>query len=134
MTSQNLPELPRSPQEIQASSKQFDLSPFRERFYQIQNEKAEYEVAKAKWERSRNRLKASVGQADELVLDGVVVATHAISGGFNAARLRDEQPDIYNDYLVEQTVQVFDEERFAKDHPGLYASDVFRARALRFKI
>lgn len=128
------PELPRSPREIQEQNRQFDLNPFRERFYQIQNEKAEYEQAKARWERSRNRLKASVGQADELVLDGVVVATHAISGGFNSAKLRDEQPDIYQDYLVEVTTQVFDEDRFAKDHPGLYASDVYRARALRFKI
>jgi hypothetical protein len=127
-------DLPRSAQEIQAEKVQFDLGPFRDNFYEAQNLKIEFESAKKKWELYRDRLKARAGSATELVLDGVVVATHAISGAFNVAKLRKEQPHIHDQYLVDVTVKVFDEEAFAKDHPHLYNGDEFRARALRFKI
>lgn len=127
-------DLPRSPQEIQAQAKQFDLGPFRDHFYELQNLKIEMETAKKRYELYRDRLKARIDNADELVLDGIVVATHAVSGAFNKAKLQREQPHLYEPYLVTQPTQVFDEERFAADHPNLYSGDAFRARSLRFKI
>lgn len=128
-----LDSLPRSPQEIQAACKQFDLGPFREHFDELRLLKLEADTAAKRYELYRNRLKARIGQADELILDGQLVATHAISGAFNKSRFEKEQPAIFEDYLVIREVQVFDEERFAKDHPHLYESDAYRARSLRFK-
>jgi hypothetical protein len=112
----------------------FDLTPFRQEFYEFQNDKLAYEMAKKKWELRRDRFKKMAGNANRFILDGIVVATHAISGAFNKAKLAKELPHIYEEFLVEQTVQVFDEAAFAEKYPMLYNSDDFRARALRFKL
>lgn len=127
-------DLPRTTQEALDERDQFDLAPFRDNFYEAQRLKIEFEASKKKWELYRDRLKARAGRASQLVLDGIVVATHAISGPFNQSRFAREQPHIYDQYLVEVTTKVFDEEAFAKDHPALYESDEYRARSLRFKI
>lgn len=125
--------LPRSNREIQAAARQFDLTPFRENFEELKLLKLEMETAKKKYELYRDRLKARVGDADELVLDGQVVATHAISGAFNKAKFAKEQPHLFEQYLVEVPTLVFDEERFAETHPQLHLGDDYRARSLRFK-
>lgn len=127
-------DLPRTTQEMLNDKDVFDLTPFRENFQEAQVLKIEFESAKKKWELYRDRLKARAGKASQLVLDGIVVATHAISGPFNKARFAKEQPHIYEQYLVEVTVLMFDEEAFAKDHPALYEGDEYRSRSLRFKI
>lgn len=126
-------DLPRAPQELLNDKDVFDLGPFRDNFFEAQELKLNFEQAKARWELYKNRLKARAGKASQLVLDGVVVATNAISGPFNTSKFAKEQPHIYEQYLVEVTTKVFDEERFAKDHPVLYTGDDYRARSLRFK-
>lgn len=126
--------LPRTPQEIQNQVTQFNLEPFEEDFDKARQLKQEFEQAKARWELYKNRLKLRADRADELVLRGVVVATNAISGPFNVAKLRDTQPHLYEQYLVKQEVEVFDEDRFAAENPGLHTGDAFRSRSLRFKI
>lgn len=126
--------LPRSPQEIREDLITFDLAPYREEFYSFQEDKVKYEAAKRLWEIRRDRFKAMAGKANQFVLDGIVVATHAISGAFNKAKFAKEQPHIYEQFLVEVTIQVFDEDAFAAAHPNLYYGDDYRARALRFKI
>lgn len=125
--------LPRSPQEIQAAAKQYDLTPYAENFDELKDLKLAYEFAKKKYELYRDRLKARVGDADELVINGQVVATHAINGAFNQSRFAKEQPHIYEEFLVDVTVKVFDEDAFAATHPALHAGDAYRARSLRFK-
>lgn len=129
-----MPDLPRTPQEIQNQVTQFDLKPFEAQFEEARKLKLEFEQAKARWDLYKNRLKLRADRADELVLDGVVVATNAISGAFNVAKLRDTQPHLYEQYLVKREVEVFDEEKFAEDNPQLYKGDAFRSRSLRFKI
>ena len=123
-----------TPQEFQETEVVFDVTPFKEEFYSFQNDKAEYESAKSKWEQRKARFKTLAGNANRFVLDGVVVATHAISGAFNSKALERELPHMYEEFLVEQTVQVFDEQAFAKKYPGVYYGPQFRARALRFKL
>lgn len=125
--------LPRSPQEIQAAAKQYDLTPYRENYEELRVLKLEYEIAKKKYELFRDRLKARVGDADELTIDGQVVATHAINGAFNESRFAKEQPHIFQEFLVDRVVQVFDAEAFAATHPALYTGDAYRSRSLRFK-
>lgn len=125
--------LPRSTREIQAAARQFDLAPYRENFEELKLLKLRMETAKKEYELYRDRLKARVGDADELVLDGQVVATHAISGAFNKAKFAKEQAHLFEQYLVEVPTMVFDEERFAEVHPHLYEGDDYRARSLRFK-
>lgn len=125
--------LPRSRQEIQAAAKQYDLGPYRENFDELKLLKLEADIAARKYELFRNRLKDRVGDADELVIDGQVVATHAISGAFNQSRFAKEQSHIFQEFLVDRVVQVFDEEAFAATHPALHAGDAYRARSLRFK-
>lgn len=126
--------LPRTAREIQEEAVTFDLAPYREEFYSFQEDKVKYEAAKKLWEMRRDRFKAMAGRANQFVLDGLVVATHAISGAFNKSKLEREQPHLYEKYLVKVEMEVFDEEAFAKDHPTLYHGDEYRARALRFKI
>lgn len=129
-----LNDLPRSSKEILDEKDVFDLTPYRQNFEEAQVFKLEFETAKKKWELYRDRLKAKAGKASQLVIDGIVVATHAISGPFNVSRFAKEQPHLYEQYLVEVTTLVFDEEAFAKVHPSLYEGDDYRARSLRFKI
>lgn len=126
--------LPRTAKEIQEEAVTFDLTPYAERFYEMQNEKVTFEAAKRIWEASRDRFKAMAGNANQFMLNGIVVATHAVSGPFNKSRFAKEQPHIYEQFLVEVTVQVFDEDAFAAAHPNLYNSDEYRARSLRFKL
>lgn len=126
--------LPKSNREIQEEAVSFDLTPFADEFYQFQNDKAEFDKAKSKWESRRDRFKQMAGKANQFVLNGIVVATHAISGPFNKAKLQRDLPHLYEEFLVEQTVKVFDEEAFAEKYPSLYYGDDFRARALRFKL
>lgn len=126
--------LPKSDREIKEEAVSFDLTPFAEEFYAFQNDKADYDRAKSKWESRRDRFKQMAGKANQFVLNGVVVATHAISGPFNKSKLERDLPHLYEEFLVEQTVKVFDEAAFAAKYPSLYYGDDFRARALRFKL
>lgn len=126
--------LPRTAAEIREELVTFDLAPYREEFYSFQEDKVKYESVKRLWEMRRDRFKAMAGRANQFVLDGVVVATHAISGAFNKAKFAKEQPHIYEQFLVKVEVEVFDEEAFAAAHPNLYHGDEYRARSLRFKI
>ena len=126
--------LPRTPAEIREELVTFDLAPYREEFYSFQEDKVKYEAAKRLWEIRRDRFKAMAGRANQFVLDGIVVATHAISGAFNKAKFAKDQPHIYEQFLVKVEVEIFDEEGFAAAHAKLYYGVDYRARALRFKI
>lgn len=126
--------LPRSPKEIQEEAVSFDLTPYSERFHEMVREKTEFEHRKRVWELSRDRFKAMAGNANQFVLGGLVVATHAISGPFNESRFSREQPAMYEEFLVPVTQMVFDQDAFAARHPNIYWSDQYRARSLRFKI
>ena len=126
--------LPRTPQEIQEETVTFDLTPYADRFYEMQAEKVKFEASKRIWETSRDRFKSMAGKANQFMLNGVVVATHAISGPFNKSKFAKEQPHIYEQFLVEVTTLVFDEDAFAAAHPHLYYGDDYRARSLRFKL
>lgn len=126
--------LPRTPKEIQEETVTFDLTPYAEQFYDMQQDKVKYESYKRIWETRRDRFKTMAGKANQFMLNGVVVATHAISGPFNKSKFAKEQPHIYEQFLVEVTTLVFDEDAFAAAHPNLYYGDDYRARSLRFKL
>lgn len=130
MTQSNLPK---SDREIREEAVSFDLTPFADEFQAFQQDKAAYDQAKSKWEMRRDRFKQMAGKANQFVLNGVVVATHAISGPFNKAKLARDLPHLYAEFEVDQVVKVFDEAAFAEKYPSLYYGDDFRARSLRFK-
>lgn len=123
--------LPPTAQEAVEAAKSFDLADYRENWEELTILKREYDLAKARYELYLKRLKAKAGNADQLVLDGQVVATHAISGAFNVAKFRQEQPARYDAYTKQELVEVFDFEEFAKHHPNVV--NEYRARSLRFK-
>jgi len=126
--------LPRTSKEIQEAAISFDLTAYKQEFYSFQEDKVRYEAAKKLFEIRRDRFKAMAGNADQFVIDGVVVATHAISGPFNVSRFAKEQPHLYEQFLVPVTQMVFDQDAFEAAHPHLFHGDDYRARSLRFKI
>lgn len=126
--------LPRTPKEIQEDAVSFDLGPYADRFHEMLKEKADFEARKRVWELSRDRFKNMAGNANQFMLGGLVVATHAISGPFNESRFSREQPHLYEQFLVPVTQMVFDSDAFGAAHPNIYFSDQYRARSLRFKI
>lgn len=125
--------LPRSPQEIQAAATQFDLTPFADNFEELKVLKLEADIAKKRYELFRDRLKARTGNADELLINGQLVATNAVNGAFQTSRFIKEQPHIAESYMAPVTRLEFDYESFAQEHPGLATSDAYRARTLRIK-
>lgn len=112
--------LPRTPKEIQEDAVSFDLTPYADRFHEMLKEKADFEARKRVWELSRDRFKNMAGNANQFVLGGLVVATHAISGPFNESRFAKEQPHLYEQFLVPVTQMVFDSDAFSAAHPNIY--------------
>lgn len=125
--------LPRSPQEIQATAKQFDLTSYADHFAELKLLKGKADLANKEYELYRDRLKARTGDADELLINGVLVATNAVNGAFQTTRFIKEQPHIAEEFMVETTVKVFDYDAFADKHPNLAVGDAYRARTLRLK-
>lgn len=123
--------LPPTGAEIATAARQFDLIEYRENWEELRLLKENYDLAKRQYERYLGRLKAKIGNADELVLNGQVVATHAISGAFNESKFRDEQGALYQAYVKPRLIDAFDADEFREHNPGLY--EQYRSRSLRFK-
>lgn len=113
--------------ETEPKVKQFHLDDYAEHWARMQELKdlaAEYEVYK-------NRFKELAGDADELVLNGEVVATNTVSGKFQPSQLARELPHIHAAYMKDKVVRVFDEEAFKAHQPFMWGQ--YRSRSLRHK-
>lgn len=94
-----------------------DLEEYRSLGAQIKELKAQQDAAQA-------RVCAALGSAESGLIDDKSVVTWRNTGPVNADRLRAEMPGLYEAYL--RDVPEFDRDRFARDHPDLYAS--YRSR------
>ncbi len=94
-----------------------DLEEYRSIGAQIKALKAQQDAAQA-------RVCAALGAAESGLIDDKPAVTWRNTGPVNTDRLRAEKPGLYDAYL--RTVPEFDKDRFAADHPELYAS--YRSR------
>lgn len=93
---------------------------------------ASAKAAIADAEAVKNRVRALMGGAEQLMCGDTVVATWKNIGQFSEKRFRAEHPDLAATYTHPATVQLLDTDALEHDHPDLYRS--FRARRLDFKI
>jgi putative phage-type endonuclease len=94
-----------------------DLSEYRSLGEQIKALKRLQDAAQA-------RVCAALGAAEAGLVDDRPVVTWRNTGPVNTDRLRAEKPGLYDAYL--RAVHEFDKDRFAQDHPDLYAA--YRSR------
>lgn len=119
-----------SPEQETQKAKQVDLTEYRQQWYEVRALKKGLDGAKLAYETRRDKLKGFIGDADEIVIDGRVVATHP-RGAFNKSRFAKENPTLADKYMRTVSVQQFDEETFAKENPGLWLA--YKDRSLRAK-
>lgn len=135
--SDNLPSLvanglPETPEERSIEARTFELkgeyARYWEEYEEIKRLADEYSKKLESW---KARWKQIFGDRDIITLDGVEVATNAVSGPFKVAQFRKEHPAIYQAYLVKKTQDVFDEEMFKAHNPQLWND--FRSTSIRHK-
>lgn len=89
-------------------------------------------AATADHEALKNRVRALIGDAEQLMCGNAVIATWRHTGKFSEKRFRVENPDLADQYTRPVTSVQLDTDALATDHPDLYRS--CRARRLDFKI
>jgi putative phage-type endonuclease len=89
-------------------------------------------AAAADAEALKNRVRALIGTAEQLMCGGELVATWRNVGQFAEKRFRVEHPELAAQYTQPVTTDQVDQAALARDHPELYRA--FRARRLDFKI
>lgn len=114
----------------QPKPKQVDLSEYAQQWYEVRVLKKQMDAAKLEYETRRDKLKAFIGDADEIVINEKVVATHP-RGAFNKARFIKENPTLAAQYMTKVFVEQFDEAKFAEENPGLWLAG--KDRSLRAK-
>jgi putative phage-type endonuclease len=89
-------------------------------------------AALADSEALKNRVRALIGDAEQLMCGDAIVATWRNTGQFSEKRFREQQPDLAARYTRPVTADQLDTAALAADHPDLYRR--CRARRLDFKI
>lgn len=110
--------------------KQVDLSEYADRWYELRVKKRLMDEAVRDYETSRDKLKKFIGDADEIVVNGNVVATHP-RGAFNKAKFAKENSALAAKYMEQVFSERFNEEKFAQENPGLWLA--YKSRSLRAK-
>jgi hypothetical protein len=123
-----LDTLPATPAQEEQQLKQVDLSEFAQHWYELRVLKRQFDEAKTTYEKYRERLGLRIGDADQIVINGKVVANHT-PGAFNSSKFVKENPGVAEKYMRKRMVEEFDAERFAQENPGLHRE--YRTRALR---
>lgn len=93
---------------------------------------AEVKAAEAAGAALKNRVRALIGDREQLMCGDAVVATWKNTGQFAAKRFVEQQPELAAAYTSPVTVDQLDTGALAEDHPDLYRR--YRARRLEFKI
>lgn len=126
-------ELPKSAQELAKEEVTFDISgtlaEHWERLEELRLRKIELDK---EFEAYKGRFKEifEAAGADRITLNGKQVATHAVSGALNEARLKREAPHIWRAYSVEVTERKLDRKALQETDPQTYEN--FRSRSLLF--
>ncbi len=89
-------------------------------------------AAKADSEALKNRVRALIGDGEQLMCGDAVVATWRHTVPFSEKRFREDHPDLAGQYTRPVTADQLDVDTLAADHPDLYRC--YRARRLDFKI
>lgn len=110
--------------------KKVDLTEYAQQWYEVRVLKAAADAATLAYETRRDKLKGFIGDADEVIIHGQVVATHP-RGAFNRAKFVKENPTLASQYMTRVSREEFDEERFASENPGLWLA--YKIRSLRAK-
>jgi hypothetical protein len=122
-----------SRKEIEEKEKSFELGDtYRDHWRELERRRMAFEQASDDYESYKKRFKEilEAQKADVVTLDGRTVATHAVSGAFNVAKFKLDNPGMAKNYTFLRESEVFDKERFAKDSPEIYQA--YRVRTLRF--
>jgi putative phage-type endonuclease len=93
---------------------------------------AALKAAEGDEEALKNRVRALLGDAEQLMCGDQVVATWRNSGQFSETRFREAHPDLADHYTHSVPLPVLDMDRLDRDHPDLVRA--FRVRRLDFKI
>ena len=123
-----LDTLPETPEQERQKLKQVDLTEFSQHWFELRILKRDYDNAKKAYEKYRDRLGQRIGDADQIVVNGNVVANYT-PGAFNASKFIKENPVLAEKYMRKRLVEEFDTERFADENPGLHLD--YRTRSLR---
>lgn len=123
-----LDTLDKTDAEKERELKQVDLTEFAQHWYELQVLKRQFDEAKKAYEKYRDRLGLRIGDADQIVIHGKVVANHT-PGAFNAVRFVKENPGLAEKYMRKRMVEEFDSALFAQNNPGLHLE--YRTRSLR---
>lgn len=89
-------------------------------------------AAKADADALKNRVRALIGNAEQLMCGDALVATWRNSGQFSEKRFRADHPDLAQRYTRPVTADQIDTDALEHDHPDLHRT--YRARRLDFKI
>lgn len=126
-----LAQLPRTGKEVRRAAQQFDISRHRNSWNEMVDIKRRIAELENEYAVYAERFKALIGEADEIVLDGEIVATHAVSSKFKTREFRNNYPDLAEEFTVQRLVETIDEEALREKHPWLFQAS--RSRSLRFK-
>ena len=124
-----LDTLPETPAQESKKLKQVDLSEHSQHWQELRILKRDMDAAVKAYEKYRDRLGLKIGNADQIVINGNVVANYT-PGAFNAAKFVKENPVLAEKYTRPRLVDQFDSVRFAEENPGLHLE--YRTRSLRF--
>lgn len=91
----------------------------------------DYLAAKQIVEQYGPRFKELFDEADEVVMDGRVVATNKVDTKFSVAKFKSDHPHLADQYTRQELKEVFDEEKFKRLNTTLWQA--YRGRSLRLK-
>lgn len=123
-----LDTLPETPAQEDQKLKQVDLSEFAQHWWELRALKRQMDDAVRAYEKYRDRLGQRIGDADQIVINGKVVANHT-PGAFNKSKFIKENPALAQRFMRDRMVEEFDTDTFAGENPGLYLD--YRTRSLR---
>lgn len=123
-----LDTLPETPAQAEQKLKQVDLTEYAQHWYELRVLKRQFDDAKKAYEKYRDRLGQRIGDADQITINGTVVANHT-PGAFNVSKFVKENPGLAEKYMRKRLVEEFDTDLFAENNPGLHLA--YRTRSLR---
>lgn len=125
--------LPKSTKEIEKEEVTFDITgSLAEHWEHLESLRLKKIELDKEFEAYKGRFKEifEAAGADRITLNGKQVATHAVSGALNEARLKREAPHVWRAYSVEVTERKLDKKALAETDPQTYEN--FRSRSLLF--
>ena len=126
-------ELPKSAQELAKEEVTFDITgSLAEHWEHLEALRLKKIDLDKEFDAYKGRFKQifEAANADRITLNGKQVATHAVSGALNEARLKKEAPHVWRAYSEEYTERKLNKKALQETDPQTYES--FRSRSLLF--